>query len=289
MKKQKILKVLSLISAFILICGVTVFANSLVGNPVSRLLATKGAEKHLETNYAEKDFVIEKVNYDFKIGGYYVKISSSTSIDSHFSLYFDFFGKLKSDSYDDVTSGWNTAMRIDTDYRNAVAAITNSSKYSEKYFISYGEIPFNLENYPIDEQMPEFSLTQKDLVLDKIYDVKEIGAKSGKLILCAYDTELTPERISELLLEVKSDFDKSGVTFKAVNLEIQPPKSEERPQPTDKHIGVINFYYSDIYEDGLLERVENAVELAEEYYKEQGDLKEQEINNVLNETEKSGK
>ncbi len=261
--KKKILKISSLLLAIVLITGIGFFANSLVGNPISKVLATKSAEEYLEKNYKEKDFVIKKISYDFKIGGYHAKIYSPTSIDSHFSLYFDLTGNLKSDSYDDVLSGWNTCLRIDNDYRNAVKTITDSSKYSEKFFISYGQIPFNLENYPIDEQMPEFSLTEKDIVLDKIYDVKEIGAKSGKLILYAYDTELTPERISELLLEVKSDFDKSGVTFKAVNLEIQPPKSEEKPQPTDKHIGVINFYYSDIYEDGLLERVENAVKIAE--------------------------
>ena len=139
--KKKVLKVLALVLAIILIIGVGLFANALVGNPVSKFLATKGAEEHLAKNYSDKDFVVEEVNYDFKTGGYYARITSPTSIDSHFSLSFDWLGKLELDCYDDVTSGWNTAMRLEDDYRNAVKAVTESKDFSEKYFLAYGEIP----------------------------------------------------------------------------------------------------------------------------------------------------
>ena len=43
--KKKILKIVAFVLALALIVGVCVFANSLVGNPVSKLLATKTAEK----------------------------------------------------------------------------------------------------------------------------------------------------------------------------------------------------------------------------------------------------
>ena len=116
--KKKVLKILALVLAIILIIGIGLFANSLVGNPVSKFLATKGAQEHLAKNYSDKDFVIEEVTYNFKTGGYYARVTSPTSIDSHFSLSFNWLGKLVLDCYDDVTTGWNTAMRIEEDYRN---------------------------------------------------------------------------------------------------------------------------------------------------------------------------
>ena len=275
--KKKILKVLALVVAIILIIGIGIFANGLVGNPVSKYLATKSANEHLEKHYSDKDFIIEEVNYDFKTGGYYARVTSPTSIDSHFSLSLDFTGKLKLDCYDDVTTGWNTAMRLEDDYRNAVKAITESKDFSEKYFIAYGEIPCVLSDYPIDEETPEYALQNEELVIDKIYDIKEVAAEHGKLVLYAYDDEVTHERLAELLLDVKNKFDNSGVTFKAVDFVLEPPKSEGEPMMSDEQIQIRNFYYSDIYEDGLVERVKKANQETIEYYEEQDKIKEAEI------------
>jgi hypothetical protein len=189
--KKKVLKILALVLALVLIIGIGVFANALVGNPVSKSLATKSANEYIKTTYSDKDFVIEEVNYDFKTGGYYARVTSPTSIDSHFSLSFNWLGKLVLDCYDDVTTGWNTAMRLEDDYRNAVKAVTESKDFSEKYFIAYGEIPCVLSDYPIDEEKPEYALQRKDLVLDKVYDIREVGANHGKLVLYAYDDDVT--------------------------------------------------------------------------------------------------
>ena len=62
--------------------GVSVFANALVGNPVSKHIATNKAEKILEDKYSDKDFEIEKIVYSFKDGYYHVFIKSPSSIDS---------------------------------------------------------------------------------------------------------------------------------------------------------------------------------------------------------------
>ena len=275
--KKKILKVLALVLAIVLIIGIGLFANALVGNPVSKYLATKSANEYIKTTYSDKDFVIEEVTYNFKTGGYYARVTSPTSIDSHFSLSFNWLGKLVLDCYDDVTTGWNTAMRLEDDYRNAVKAVTESKDFSEKYFLAYGEIPCVLSDYPIDEEKPEYALQRKDLVLDKVYDIREVGANHGKLVLWAQDDEVTIERLSELLLDVKNKFDKSGVTFKAVEFILEPTKEEGQPLMSDEQIKIRNFYYSDIYEDGLVERVKKANQETIEYDREQEKIKEEEI------------
>lgn len=276
--KKKVLKILALVLAIILIIGIGLFANSLVGNPVSKYLATKSANEYIEKTYSDKDFVIEEVTYNFKTGGYYARVTSPTSIDSHFSLSFNWLGKLVLDCYDDdVTTGWNTAMRIEEDYRNVVKAITESKDFSEKYFIAYGEIPCVLSDYPIDEEHPEYALQRNDLVLDKVYDIREVAAEHGKLVLHAYDDEVTVERLAELLLDVKNKFDNSGVTFKAVDFVLEPTKVEGEALMSDEQIQIRNFYYSDIYEDGLVERVKKANHEAIEYNKKQNSIKEAEI------------
>lgn len=275
--KKKVLKILALILAIILIIGVGFFANALVGNPVSKYLATKNANEYLEKNFGDKDFVIEEVTYDFKTGGYYARVTSPTSIDSHFSILLNFIGKVDYDTYDDVTTGWNTAQRLEEDYRNAVKAITESKDFSEKYFIAYGEIPCVLSDYPIDEEHPEYALQRNDLVLDKVYDIREVAAEHGKLVLYAYDDEVTHERLAELLLDVKNKFDKSGVTFKAVEFVLEPTKLEGEALMSEEQIRIRDFYYSDIYEDGLVERVKKANQEAIEYYAELDSMKEEEI------------
>ena len=63
---KKWLKIAALVTALAIIAGLCVFANALVGNPVSKWLATRTAEKHLEKVYGDTDFVIEKFGFNFK-------------------------------------------------------------------------------------------------------------------------------------------------------------------------------------------------------------------------------
>lgn len=271
--KKKTLKITALVVAIILIIGVGLFANSLVGNPVSKALATKSANEYLEKNFGGKGFQLEEVSYDFKTGGYYARVTSPESIDTHFSILLNFGGKVEYDTYDDVTTGWNTAYRLDEDYRNAVKSVTESQDFPYNCHICYGEMQFAMGDYPIDEAKPDYALKREELVLDKIYDIREMGAKAGRLTVYIYDDEVTAEKLAELLLGIKEKFDKSGVTFKAIDCVLEPTDIGN----DDRRVEVKNFLYSDIYEDGLVERVKEANQKAIEYNKEMYELKEQEI------------
>ena len=66
--KKKVLKIAAFVFAIALIVGVCIFANALVGNPISKALAINTAEKYLEENYEDKDFEIERVTFSFKDG-----------------------------------------------------------------------------------------------------------------------------------------------------------------------------------------------------------------------------
>ncbi|MBE6748329.1 MAG: DUF3139 domain-containing protein [Ruminococcaceae bacterium] len=279
--KKKILKVLALVLAIILIIGIGVFANALVGNPVSKYLATKSAKEHLEKNYSDKDFIIEEVTYDFKTGGYYARVTSPTSIDSHFSLSFDLMGNLIIDCYDDVTSGWNTAYRIGEEYRKEVDKVFENNEFPFFMHISYGDIEFTSEEYGEDSSRPDYAIYKETLEIDGIYDIDELGKKAGKLTVYIYDNDVTEENLAEILLNIKSVFDKSGVTFYAIDCVLEkskPEASADGSVPKDPpRIEVLNFLYSDIYENDLMERVKDSNKKAIEYYEEQDKIKEQEI------------
>lgn len=71
------------------------------GNPISKILADKAADKYLETHYRDLDLVHERAYYNFNDRTYVVRLWDKNSIDTKFSLKFDSFGKMKYDTYNE--------------------------------------------------------------------------------------------------------------------------------------------------------------------------------------------
>ena len=276
--KKRILKIAAFVFAIALIVGVGVFANALVGNPISKVVATNTAEKHIEENYADKDFEIERVTFSFKDGYYHAFIYSPSSIDSDFTILVDMWGKLRYDTYKDrVLSGGNTADRISRDYRAAVDKVLDSQAFPYNEHIGYGDFDFyprvHLEEYSV----PEYALITEDLTLDAFYDVNELGAKHGKLTIYIDDDTVSYERLSEILLDVRRIFDESGVKFYVIDCVLEYQKNEDSSKKQEGRVEVREFLYADIYEDGMVERVKASDEAANAYYNEQDAEKLKEI------------
>ena len=268
--KKRILKIAAFVFAIALIAGVCVFANALVGNPISKAMATNTAEKHIEENYADKDFEIERVTFSFKDGYYHAFIYSPSSIDSDFTILVDMWGKLRYDTYEDrVLSGGNTADRISRDYRAVVDKVLDSQAFPYNEHIGYGDFDFyprvHLEEYSV----PEYALITEDLTLDAFYDVNELGAKHGKLTIYIDDDTVSYERLSEILLDVRRIFDESGVKFYVIDCVLEYQKNEDSSKKQEGRVEVREFLYADIYEEGMVERVKASDEAANAYYDEQ--------------------
>jgi len=268
--KKKVLKIAALVFAIALIVGVCIFANALVGNPISKALATNTAEKHLEENYADKDFEIERVTFSFKDGYYHAFIYSPSSIDSEFNILVDMWGKLRYDTYEDrVLSGGNTADRISSDYRAMVDKVLDSQAFPYNEHIGYGDFDFyprvHLEQYSV----PEYALITEDLTLDAFYAVNELGAKHGKLTIYIDDNTVSYEKMSEILIDIRRIFDDAGVKFYVIDCVLEYQKNEDSSKKKEGRVEVREFLYSDIYEDGMVERVKASDEAARAYYDEQ--------------------
>ena len=276
--KKRILKIAAFVFAIALIVGVCVFANALVGNPISKAVATNTAEKHIEENYADKDFEIERVTFSFKDGYYHAFIYSPSSIDSDFTILVDMWGKLRYDTYEDrVLSGGNTADRISRDYRAVVDKVLDSQAFPYNEHIGYGDFDFyprvHLEEYSV----PEYALITEDLTLDAFYDVNELGAKHGKLTIYIDDDTVSYERLAEILLDIRRIFDDSGVKFYVIDCVLEYQKNEDSSKKQEGRVEVREFLYADIYEDGVVERVKASDEAAKAYYAEQDAEKLKEI------------
>ena len=268
--KKRILKIAAFVFAIALIVGVCIFANALVGNPISKAMATNTAEKHLEENFADKDFEIERVTFSFKDGYYHAFIYSPSSIDSDFTILVDMWGKLRYDTYEDrVLSGGNTADRISRDYRAVVDKVLDSQAFPYNEHIGYGDFDFyprvHLEEYSV----PEYALITDDLTLDAFYDVNELGTKHGKLTIYIDDDTVSYERLSEILLDIRRIFDDSGVKFYVIDCVLEYQKNEDSSKKQEGRVEVREFLYADIYEDGMVERVKSSDEAANAYYDEQ--------------------
>ncbi len=261
---KKAVKVI-VISLAVLVVGVIVyFVCAFFGNPVSYLLSVNSADDYIEEKYPDYDLEIEKIGYDLKVSGYYARVISPTSVDTHFSVYFDLLGRPVRDTFENVTDGWNTAMRLENEYRELTDSVEEEIKKEFATDIFYGEIKTSEVSEDYCGKEP-YGIPVNDLVLDYDYDINEVGKKAGHIVFYYDETELTAEKSAERLLEAKEILDKNNINFFAIDFIAQEPKTEENASMR-KEFAVREFLYSDIYEDGLVERLQEAANDLQEYY-----------------------
>lgn len=275
--KKKWLKIGAFLAALLIIAGLGWFANALVGNPLSKWLASRTAERHLEEVYGDTDFEIERVGFNFKNTDYYAHIVSPSSEDSSFSLQMDMWGNLLLDTYEGrVLSGDNTARRLDAAYRTLVKGVLESPDYPFESFIAYGDLQFGFSYEAGEEISPVGHIMPEELVIDKEYDIAELGRQAGHLVIYVEDTVVTVERAAEVLLELKKVFEQKNVPFYSVDLVLEYPRKEEGGNTKEGRVEADGFLYTDIYVEGLTERVHAANEEAMAYHAEQ-DAKTKEL------------
>ena len=269
MKKKT--KIMAGIVAFILIGGILWFANGLVGNPISKMLANKSAEKYVKETYKDMDLEISKANYNFKNGRYYVYVKSPTSIDTHFSLDISPTGKIVDDYYENNVLGkFNTWNRINSEYRSIVEDVFDSNDFPYESDISFGEIIDKRSTEPTTDNrpfVPNYGLDFNTLEIGKIYDIKELGKSAGHIVLYIDDNQVSSERASEILLDIKDILDKADVPFYTIDFTLSEKRTGNADIDRDrKTFAVSEFLYSDIYEKDLQIRLEKSAKLLQDYY-----------------------
>lgn len=245
--KRKISKGIALCCAVVLTILVFIFSNAVNGNPISKYIATKSAETYLKENFGDTDFVLERLNYSFKSGNYLAYIKSPSSVDSNFSIYIDDIGNIERSSYqNDVLDGGNTFMRCMYGYGDLVNTVFESIDFPYESGIAYGQIYYTEDES--DERY--FKLT-----LDQEFDYVDLGKKYGKLTLYVESEEITLEKASEILLNLREIFDEKEVYFYEIDFVLEKTRIDGDKNFDFEPIYINNFLYSDIYEADMLQRV----------------------------------
>ena len=272
---KKIIKWLSIVLCTALMLTVLYFVFGFFGNPLSYLLAKHSANQYLEVNFGDSTFQVEDVGYNFKTGDYYAHMTALESQDSYFTVYFDSLGRYTYDTHDSIKYGYNTYSRINEKYWDLVKSklyegngVINSSiafgdlKTTEFEVFTYTDAEGVTQHYRVDK---DYGLDISTLELDQEYDILALGQDYGRICLYVHDPEVTVERAAKLLLEVKNYLDANNVPFHGIDFHLCEPNNAEG-QMTGEQITLFDFLYSDIYEDGLVDRVQEHWNAAREHY-----------------------
>lgn len=260
---RKILKICSLLLAASLLAAVLFFGNAFLGNPVSWVLANRAVKDHLAANYPEMDIYINRFGYSFKSTNYFAHIRSQSSPDTEFYLYADMLGNVTHDSYDSwVLSGHTTETRIREEYRLLTKTVLESNDFP--YHLEFGGGNLIVEGDWEVGTEPIEGLPREELVLDKQYDIKALGADYGELNLYIMDDTVTIEKAAEMVLGIRKLFDEAGVPFRFLDLTLRHVHDKDYQRPDGEIYACLS--YEGIYEDGITQRVRSSHNAKIDYY-----------------------
>lgn len=257
--KKRILKITALVLALVLLAGLAWFANGVLGNPVSRILAKRALNQYVEQKYAHLDLSTERFGFDFKSGGYFAYVCSETSQDTAFYIDMDMLGHVTYDSYDTwVGHKYNTELRIREEYRKMAEQVFHSGNIPYELDIKSGDIEF-AGDVEWGESLYDFAISREILELDKLYDIRELGRQAGVLTIYAFDEEVSVDRAVQIVLDITRVFDDAGVPFKMMDFVLCYPRPEDNTPWREEDVRA-ELLYEDIREEGLARRIQESHE-----------------------------
>lgn len=250
-------KIFTLVVAILLILGIFVIA--VCGKPLTKDQIAKVANSYVAQTYGDTDFEVEKVElHDKDPHLYFAYIVSPGSVDSHFVVSIDRWGKIESDGYPyRVLSGLNTADRMSTEYGDRVEAVVTSPTFPYRVTRVTATISFVSKG---TSRVPKYALIANDLTLDASFDA-DFGAKAGELNIDIQDDTISVERLAEILLDLKQILDNEGVPFYVITCNLADPDPATWWEGGGR-LQLFHFLSSDIYEQGMVERVREASEFS---------------------------
>lgn len=258
-------KLLLKMTAAALVCVALLFGNALFGNPVSALLARFSAQRYVAQEYSHLNLKIDKVGFSFKDCDYYAKVSSPTSVDTHFNIDISMLGKVKRDTYESVTGGYNTATRLNNEYRELVRAAKEG--LAETYEIDTLTGDLNGNGYDCG-WLEDYELLPSELVVDGEYDILELAARHGGLYINVRDEDVSYARGAEILSDIAARLKAAGVPFYAVDFTLQKPKREDGVRE-DISLWLLDFPVADIGGADFEQKVKEGHERTMEYFGEE--------------------
>ncbi len=217
MKKQAKIVLSSIL--IIIIIVILLIINGFFGNPISKSIARKSAEKYLEETYPNEAFVVGEVEYRSKSNNYVAECKIDGSKDRHFEITVNRKGEILSDNYENINDLSNTRTRIGIENRDFM------SPYLDEILKSYEEesgiAPSLMFYEEFIEEKPDLynkrKMKESELEIDKEYDAKELFAKLGTITVHINSKDESIENAANIITKIKNDLDKEGISFQEIN------------------------------------------------------------------------
>lgn len=253
-----IFRVLAAILAFAisawLIWGVTEF----LGNPIMFAINKSNAEKYLAENYGGEGYYVKSVSFDFKFGVYAAVAVKPESDDFKFAVFYGKDGSFRGDDYENrIKNGDNTRFRLQKQYGDFVNSVLRSAANPYSTGVCYGELVFEGD---YDEW--DFGISKSILKPDGLYDTAKLGAEGGLIHLTVNSEQASPERAAEILLDIDNLARQGGLEYYAIDFSLKTPDNEYYSE----YYSLNNFRRADIYEEGLVDRINKNRQKTQDYY-----------------------
>lgn len=215
---NKVIKIIMII----LLAVALFFVNAFFGNPISKSLASRAANKYIDENYINFKFKRDKIFYNFKTADYTVRLQDEESEDTKFEVAFDSLGRFKRDTFDDIK--FNTWLRFQDELRD------------------YGKELAKKENLPF-----ELNLTSSD---DKDYNELTLDEKvdfdhfpfNVEVNVFGYAEEPTKEIAIEYLEEASKVMEKTPLKIKNYSIILVPEKNRKEDGEALDWKGALTVY-----------------------------------------------
>jgi len=178
------------------------------------------AETYLDEQYPGHDFEITNAYHSWYDSVFYVKVQSSSSADTYFTVTYDNSLEFFADSYERrVADRGNTAARIVEDYETQAKAVLEAIPdydWSQISFVTYSDTT------DISLHWSPQGLDSRTLELDGEYDAAEMGWDYGWLTVYFLEEpgNLNVPRVLERLRQVDEAMAEAGVGYQVVEIRL---------------------------------------------------------------------
>lgn len=213
------------------------FVNGFYGNPISKEISKITTKKYVVENYSE-DYKFSKIDYNFKTGKYEVVYKKENSLDEHFSVFTNSFGKVDGDDYEyTVENKWNTYTRLNSDINDQTSSILNE-------LLSEDERDFVYMGFKYEESFGN------KLVLNQKIDIKN-PPMDLEISLNKHVSEVNYEVLARHLIDIDRLLSSHNIKANYYNVSLNSKNSSEISDSFEVYAYQLKYEDWIIYKDDV--------------------------------------
>ncbi len=187
-----------------------------IGNPASWFIAKIAARSYVEESFPNENYEMTDFGFDFIGPYYYADFKHNEKPDNYFSVYVNYWGKVRHSTYDNIKEGWNTAYRLTDEYNTLLL----DSYISEE--LSFDTLSKSCDLALVyDEVRIKGQIERAMLIPNKEYDTRELGQRQGIIYMDIGDEEVSVRRMGEILSELKEYLYKKNCPFNLISITLK--------------------------------------------------------------------